>query len=365
MKNFLDQEIIDQAVSESRENIENAINYILLLEKNPNDIESVHALFRNFHTIKGIASVVGFEKIIRLSHETETLLGGIRDQAIAINSQIIETLLMSADALTALVDEVEGGASLDEHELNLLINTLSGYLPPKSSLKKVEGNQPASDNNLASHLQIVAEVSQIFDQIVSLAMSGRFNTFLTNIHEKTAKLSELIEDTLYPKASNLLNLFQDYMIVVRTHNLPFSEHNFGLFKNLFLTFIDNLVVEIAALLRSRLVTLADIYRQDGPIPWHESLGRDARALPLYAIIDVSGNEDLDRDTRLHLENTIEKLCKTNCVMAFIDPLNRSIDKPDIPSFASSLEATHYIIETIGKEQEEESPGDLRSNNNAH
>lgn len=350
MKNFLDQEIIDQVISESRENIENAINYILLLEQNPNDIEPIHALFRNFHTIKGIASFVGFEKIIRLSHETETLLDNIRDQTIAINSQIIETLLMSADALTALVDEVEGGASFDEHKLNLLKNTLSSYLPPESPLKKVEGNQPASDNNLASHLQIVAGASQIFDQIVSLAMSGRFNTSLTNIHEKTAKFSELIEDTLYPKASNLLNLFQDYMTVVRTHNLPFSEHNFGLFKNLFLTFIDNLAADVAGLLGIRLVTRADIYRQDGPIPWYESLGRDARALPLYAIIDLSGNEDLDKDTRDRVKKTIKDVCQVSHAVAFIDPFKRSIDEPDIPSFTSSLEALHHIIEAIGKEQ---------------
>jgi len=117
----LGQDIIDDVVSECRENIENAIHHILLLENNPEDRESIDALFRDCHTIKGNAGVVGFERVVRLSHETETLLDNIREQKIEINSQIIETLLMSADALTALVDEVEGRASFDEHKLNALI----------------------------------------------------------------------------------------------------------------------------------------------------------------------------------------------------------------------------------------------------
>ncbi|GAF99580.1 unnamed protein product [marine sediment metagenome] len=49
---IIDKELMDEIIGEFRENIENAIRYILLLEKNPEDTESVHALFRNFHTVK-------------------------------------------------------------------------------------------------------------------------------------------------------------------------------------------------------------------------------------------------------------------------------------------------------------------------
>lgn len=110
---IIDQELIDQIISEFRENIENASHHTLLLEKNPDDTESVHALFRNFHAIKGNAGIAGFEKIIKLSHEAENLLDNIREKTLEVNLQMIETLLMTADVLTALVDEVAGGASFD------------------------------------------------------------------------------------------------------------------------------------------------------------------------------------------------------------------------------------------------------------
>ena len=345
----LNQEIIDMFIGEFRENIEGAIHSILMLEKNPSDTESIHDLFRKFHTIKGNADVGGFEKIVRLSHEAETLLDNIREQAIEVNSQIIETLLISADALTVLVDEVEGMATFDEHELNALIKRLSSHLPPERPHKRVEGDQLAPDGPLAFYLQIVDEASQIFDQIVSMAMSGRFNSVLPDIHEKTARLSKSIEDAFYPKASNLLNLFQNYMTVIRTHDIPFSQQNFALLKDLFLAFIDSLMAELSGMLGIRLVTTADLFREDGSHPHHEYCGKDARTSPLYCMIDLSGNEDLDRDKRARVETMIQDLRKAFPVMALIDPLKRAVVEPDTPSFVSSIEALYYIIEAIGRE----------------
>lgn len=336
------QEFIDMFIVEFRENIEGAIHSILMLEKNPSDTESIHDLFRKFHTIKGNADVGGFEKIVRLSHKAETLLDNIREQTIEVNSQIIETLLISADALTVLVDEVEGMATFDEHELNALIKRVSSHLLPERPHKRVEGDQLAPDGPLAFYLQIVDEASQIFDQIVSMAMSGRFNSVLPDIHEKTARLSKSIEDAFYPKASNLLNLFQDYMTVIRTHDIPFSQQNFALLKDLFLAFIDSLIAELSGMLGIRLVTTADLFREDGS-------GKNARTSPLYCMIDLSGNEDLDRDKKARVETMIQDLRKAFPVMALIDPLKRAVVEPDTPSFVSSIEALNYIIEAVGKE----------------
>jgi two-component system chemotaxis response regulator CheY len=127
---IVDQELTDEFISEFRESIEDTIHHILLLEKNPENTESARSLFRNFHNIKGNASVLGFEKIVRISHEAENLLENIQGKTLQFNPQIIETMLISTDVLTALVDEVAGGTSFDEPKLNDFINTISSYLPP-------------------------------------------------------------------------------------------------------------------------------------------------------------------------------------------------------------------------------------------
>ncbi len=131
-----DQETVDSFMIEFREHIEEAVRHILLLENNPQDAEAIHALFRSLHTIKGNASVLELERISRLSHEAETLLDSIREQTIEISSDIIETLLTTADALTALVDEAQGAGTFDESKIDDLIQTISGYLPREAPLKK-------------------------------------------------------------------------------------------------------------------------------------------------------------------------------------------------------------------------------------
>ncbi len=133
-----DQETMDSFVIEFREQIEEITRCVLLLENNPHDTESVHDLFRNLHNMKGNASVLEFEKISCLSHEAETLLDSIREQTVQINSDIIETLLTTADTLTALIDEIEGKGSFGQSKLNDLVNTISSYLPCDMPLKGKE-----------------------------------------------------------------------------------------------------------------------------------------------------------------------------------------------------------------------------------
>ena len=346
---LMDQEIIEQCIAEFREHIEDANHNILILEKTPEDTEHVDALFRNFHTIKGNASMLGFEKIIRLTHETETLLDNIREQTVEINQEIIETLLMSADVLSALVDEIEDKTPVDEHELNDLINTISNYLPPKSLPQKVEENQLSSNDPLDLYLQIVDEASGVFDQIILLAMSGSFNNnILQDINEKAAKLSRSIKDAVCPQASNLLDIFLGYMKITKTHSLPFSENNFGVFKDLFLVFIDNLAAEIGGLLGIRLVTWTAIERKDELHPIHENSSKTNKTPASCAIIDLRESKNWDKNSRIHAEKTIKNVCKAYDNVALIDPFKGAVIDSDTPGFDSPLEALHYTIKSIQK-----------------
>jgi len=148
---IIDHKLMDEITSEFRENIENAVRYILLLEEDSEDTESIHALFRNFHTIKGNAGVAGLEKISLLSHEAETLLDNIREKTLQINPQIIEVLLMSTDMLTALVDEVEEKASFDDGKLNDFIKRISSYLSPEA----FPNAPPASETKKPASMRIL------------------------------------------------------------------------------------------------------------------------------------------------------------------------------------------------------------------
>ena len=100
-------------VLEAREHLANIEQELLRLENSPEDTEAVHALFRSFHTIKGLAAIAGVETAREVAHHTENLLDEVRSGARAVSSALIDLALSSADFLGEVVAAAE---QLDQGE---------------------------------------------------------------------------------------------------------------------------------------------------------------------------------------------------------------------------------------------------------
>ena len=103
-------------VIESREHLANIEQELLRLENSPEDSEPVHALFRGFHTIKGLAAIAGTETAREVAHQTENLLDEVRSGARPVSSGLIDLALASADFLGEVVsaaEEIDRGAAAE------------------------------------------------------------------------------------------------------------------------------------------------------------------------------------------------------------------------------------------------------------
>src|ERR1700761_3690583 len=63
------------------------------------DEETLHAIFRCVHSIKGGAGAFGFTMLVGFSHVFESLLDALRERKIATSSDVVATLLRAGDAL--------------------------------------------------------------------------------------------------------------------------------------------------------------------------------------------------------------------------------------------------------------------------
>src|SRR5262245_6387342 len=66
--------------------------------------DTVNAVFRAVHSIKGGAGIFGFETLVKFAHVFETVLDSIRGGVIAITPDNIDTLLSAGDVLADLVN---------------------------------------------------------------------------------------------------------------------------------------------------------------------------------------------------------------------------------------------------------------------
>ena len=107
LKADLDADLVNEFISDARDQLENIEQGTLALEKNARDQEVIHSLFRAFHTLKGNAGFLDLITVSRLAHMLESLLDGARENRLQINSVIIEIILKSRDTLQQFVDEIE------------------------------------------------------------------------------------------------------------------------------------------------------------------------------------------------------------------------------------------------------------------
>ncbi|MDH4199500.1 MAG: chemotaxis protein CheA [Spirochaetia bacterium] len=76
---------------------------LLVLEKNPKDNNSINAVFRAAHTIKGSSGMFGYSGIVEFTHVMENFLEKLRQGKFEVNSDMIAALLGCGDHLSKLV----------------------------------------------------------------------------------------------------------------------------------------------------------------------------------------------------------------------------------------------------------------------
>ena len=114
-----DREIMGDFVLESLDNLSTIEISLIDLEQDSRDAETINAIFRPFHTIKGVSSFLNLEKINKLAHSAENLLDHARNGAIQIDAGIIDIVLESVDMLKKMIQNVQGalesGSAIDDN----------------------------------------------------------------------------------------------------------------------------------------------------------------------------------------------------------------------------------------------------------
>jgi two-component system chemotaxis sensor kinase CheA len=121
---------------EAGENLDQMEQLLLDVDVESADDEELNAIFRCAHSIKGGAATFGFQDVAELTHQMETLLDKLRRHELQINSDMVDVLLASGDALKAQLarHQGSGGAEIDTTELLFNIRALVAGEKPITSV---------------------------------------------------------------------------------------------------------------------------------------------------------------------------------------------------------------------------------------
>jgi two-component system chemotaxis sensor kinase CheA len=100
-------DLLEQFLIESRELAEQATDDLLALEQAPDDRARLDSAFREFHTLKGAAGIVGFAAMGRAVHAAEELLAAVRGGDYPLTADLITNCLACLDQIVRWLDAME------------------------------------------------------------------------------------------------------------------------------------------------------------------------------------------------------------------------------------------------------------------
>ena len=108
----IDREALLQTfLAEAEETFAHMEQGLVVLESRPDDDQLLHGLFRDAHTVKGAAGLVGFDAVRDLAHDLEDVLERLRKRTLAVTGVLVTLLLRSVDVLRAAVSDGASGST--------------------------------------------------------------------------------------------------------------------------------------------------------------------------------------------------------------------------------------------------------------
>ena len=191
-----DRELMADFILESREHLSNIEAQALKLEGDRCDREALNAVFRAFHTIKGLAGFLELWEIQKLAHEVEAVLDRARAAELTLAPAAIDVILESADHLGRWLAHLEAGLedrpSAPPAASQPLYDRIDGLLgeAPRSSPPPVD-SQPfdASAGAARPHPPGAAPLAAA----PSLVGAGNLRSEAMAVKVDTAKLDYLVD----------------------------------------------------------------------------------------------------------------------------------------------------------------------------
>ncbi|MCW2615579.1 MAG: CheA signal transduction histidine kinase, partial [Frankiales bacterium] len=116
-----DPELLATFRAEVEERLASLQAGLLVLETHASPRQVVAGLFRDAHTVKGSARMLGLTGVLRVSHSMEDLLGALRDGRFPVRRDLVDLMLAASDAIGRALP----GGDLTDAELEPVVVALA------------------------------------------------------------------------------------------------------------------------------------------------------------------------------------------------------------------------------------------------
>ena len=115
-------------IDESNEHLQTLSDELMVLEKEPENKDTINEIFRAAHSLKGMAGTMGYKRMQNLTHDMENVFSEIRNDKMKVNSKLVDVLFQCLDALESYVDNIRNTQDEGTDDNEPIIKELNDFL---------------------------------------------------------------------------------------------------------------------------------------------------------------------------------------------------------------------------------------------
>ena len=135
-------------IDETKEHLQTLSDQLMILEQEPENMETINEIFRAAHSLKGMAGTMGYTRMQRLTHVMENVFQEIRSGNMTVKPELIDVLFRGLDALEGYLANILESADEGTEDNEDIINTLNGIAEAATgkSTASAAPKAPANDS---------------------------------------------------------------------------------------------------------------------------------------------------------------------------------------------------------------------------
>lgn len=115
-------------IDETKEHLQNLNEQLLILEKEPDNVNTINEIFRAAHSLKGMAGTMGYKRMQRLTHDMENVFSEIRNGKMSVGANLVDVLFQGLDALESYLSNILDTADEGTEDNEPIITQLNKIL---------------------------------------------------------------------------------------------------------------------------------------------------------------------------------------------------------------------------------------------
>lgn len=164
-------------IDESEEHLQTLSDCIMVLEKEPDNKDTINEVFRAAHSLKGMAGTMGFKRMQHLTHDMENVFQEVRSDRVKVTSGMIDLLFKCLDALEGYLDNIKSTSDEGTEDNEVIIKELNDFIA------KVDGEAEAENKE-------VSEVKEAAPAATQEEKEGQEKIELTEEEKKAIREAE-------------------------------------------------------------------------------------------------------------------------------------------------------------------------------